>query len=507
MTRKAKKDRHATPAEIKVGATDGRAKRNGKAPKSKKRALLAAISDYPEEINDLGSCVADAMALNLILAPAFEVDEVTILIDSEVTPANLTRAIDRLFEDVTPSDRLVLYYSGHGYQMIDSNGIKQEYLVLSDGSLFQDDELVKRAANLPPGVLTVIFDSCFSGGMEKLFLEAARLASRTDKSIVHSDTGLKTQITAKIVSSTLPPQIGRIKTYIPSDLDNFIKDQQTEPPGGFKAFGSAARKIDGFGQAGISKEVILNVPSDETREPVLNGLLISACAENEVASADTPFTNGLSAFTYGLLQALSRRGRISAATLAREITSTLKAMGFRQSPQIKEPGAPSGMSQLSFIELTPIESWAQPPISPTALNGDSTISQIVEYLTSLLSAQPYKRQPHLESTEDFLRMYTQPGIDLQSILPQLLLASLAQSSQPAVGQGKGVFEDLGRNLVPPILDALRDALSKSAVGQPTWGMAGGQERFAGFPFTSPTYPSPFPPPFLDVLREAVSKSL
>ncbi len=512
MTRKAKKDKHATPTEIKVGATDGRAKRNGKAPKAKKRALLAGISDYPEEINDLGSCVADVMAMKHILERAFEFDEVTSLIDAEVTPANLTRAIDRFFTGVTPSDRLVLYYSGHGYQMIDSNGIKQEYLVLSDGSLFQDDELVKRAANLPPGVLTVIFDSCFSGGMEKLFLEAARLASRTDKSIIHSDTGLKTQITAKIVSSTLPPQIGRIKTYIPSDLDKFIKDQQTEPPGGFKAFGSATRKIDGFGQAGISKEVILNVPSDETRGPVLNGLLISACTENEVASADTPFTNGLSAFTYGLLQALSRRGsRISAATLAREITSTLKAMGFRQSPQIKEPGTPSGMSQLSFIDLTPIESWAQPPISPTALNGDSTISQIVEYLSSLLSAQPYKRQPHFESTEDILRMYTQPGIDLQSILPQLLLASIAQSSQPAVGQGKGVFEDLGRNLIPPILDALRDAVSKSLAGQPTWGMAGGmpggQERFAGFPYPSPTFPSPFPPPFMDALREAVSKSL
>ena len=497
MTKKARKAKYATPTGTKAG--DGRAKRNGKATKAKKRALLAGINDYPEEINDLGSCVADVVAMRYILERVFGFDEVISLTDAEVTPANLTGALDRLFTGVTSSDRLVLYYSGHGYQMIDGNGVKQEFLVLSDGSLFQDDELVNRAANLPPGVLTVIFDSCFSGGMEKLFLESARLASQADKSIVHSDTGLKTQITAKIVSSTLPPQIGRIKTYIPSDLDSFIKDQQTEPPGGFKSFGSATRKIDGFGQAGISKEVILNVPSDETREPVLNGLLISACTENEVASADTPFTSGLSAFTYGLLQTLSRRGgRISAVTLAREITSTLRSMGFRQSPQIKEPSAPGGMSQLSFIELTPIESWAQPPISPTTLNGDSAISQIVEYIRSLLSAQPYKRQTLFESTEDIQKMYTQPGVDLQSILPQLLLASLAQGSQPAGVQGKGVFEDLGRNLIPTLLEAL----SRSQAGQPTWGMAGG---FPGG--ISPTFPSPLPPPFLEAVRDAISKSL
>src|SRR5262249_34119921 len=282
MTKKAK---HATPAEAKAGASlknqagarNGRAKRNGGAPKAKKRALVVGINNYPEERNDLGSCVADAMAMKRILERDFKFDEVVSLTDTEVTLTNLTSELDNLFSGVTPADRLVFYYSGHGYQMEDSNQVKQEYLVLSDESLLQDDELVKRAANLPPGVLTVIFDSCFSGGMEKLFLETARLASRSDKSPIHSETGLKTQVTAKIVSSTLPSQIGRIKTYIPSNLDKFIRDQQTAPLGGFKAFGSATRKTDGFVPAGYSKEVILNVPSDEIEEPVLNGLLISAC--------------------------------------------------------------------------------------------------------------------------------------------------------------------------------------------------------------------------------------
>src|SRR5262249_40370470 len=147
--------------------------RNGSAPKAKKRALVAGISNYPEERNDLRSCVADAMAMKRILEHDFKFDEVASLIDTEVTPTNLKGALERLFKGATPADRLVFYYSGHGYQLVDNNGVKQEYLVLSDGSLFQDDELVKRTKNLPAGVLTVILDSCFSGGMEKLFLETA----------------------------------------------------------------------------------------------------------------------------------------------------------------------------------------------------------------------------------------------------------------------------------------------------------------------------------------------
>src|SRR5262249_41940464 len=513
MTKKAK---YATPTESKAGASlknhtrarDGRAKRNGSGTKAKKRALVVGINKYPEERNDLGSCVADSMAVKRILEHDFKFDEVVGLTDTEVTLKSLVSALDNLFSNVTPADRLVFYYSGHGYQMEDSNQVKQEYLVLSDGSFFQDDELVKRAANLPSGVLTVIFDSCFSGGMEKLFLETARLASRSDKSPIHSETGVQTQATAKIVSSTLPSRIGRIKTYIPSNLNKFIKDQQTAPLGGFKAFGSATRKTDGFAPADYSKGVILNVPSDETREPVLNGLLISACTENETASADTPYTNGLSAFTYVLSQAVSKRGsRIRAVHLVRDTTSTLKARGFRQSPRIKEPNAPSGMSKLFFIELTPIESGAQPPISPLTLNGDSAISQIIEYfLSSLLSAQPDKRQPHFKTTEDIPHMDTQPSIDLQTILPSLLLASIAQSSKPAGGQGKNIFEDLGRNLIPPLLDYVKESLSKSPVSQPTWGMPGGQEKFPFLnllQFISPTAP----PPFVDALKEALSKSL
>src|SRR5262245_50281310 len=97
MTKKARKDKHATPTETKAGATiknltgdpGARAKRNGSAPKAKRRALVAGINNYPEERNDLRSCVADAMAMKRILEHDFKFDEVASLIDTEVTPTNL----------------------------------------------------------------------------------------------------------------------------------------------------------------------------------------------------------------------------------------------------------------------------------------------------------------------------------------------------------------------------------------------------------------------------------
>src|SRR5205823_15090744 len=93
-------------------------------------------------------------------------------------------ALDELFNGVGPADRVVFYYSGHGYQQV-INGNKEEYLVTQDIKFFHDDDFSKKTQGLPDGVLTVVLDSCFSGGMEKRLI-AWRLTSNLSQNVPFS---------------------------------------------------------------------------------------------------------------------------------------------------------------------------------------------------------------------------------------------------------------------------------------------------------------------------------
>ena len=78
-------------------------------------------------------------------------------------------ALDKVLEVILPvsDDRLVFYYSGHGWRT-ERDGVLRECLCLHDDFLF-DDELVRASQDLPSGVLTVVIDACHSGGLSKPF--------------------------------------------------------------------------------------------------------------------------------------------------------------------------------------------------------------------------------------------------------------------------------------------------------------------------------------------------
>ena len=301
--------------------------------RSRRRAVVVGINDYPGEVNDLPSCVNDANAFIEMLRKDYAFDDIARLVDTEATVANVTAALKRLFADASPEDRLVFYHSGHGSTET-RNGIVEECLVLHDGYLF-DDTLSQLTQDLPPGILTVVLDSCFSGGLEKQLLmpviaalgfvsERAQVKAYTRPShkefVEHTDQQDRTRAIKRFGES--------IVARPPSVIGNVL-----DPLLGIKSLGSAPA-------------------SDEVRQVQMKGVLLAACLETETAAASTRATDGKSAFTFALLRSLNKLGvGTSIGALVEATQSMVKSIGLTQTPLLKEPQVPPGMRSRSFITM------------------------------------------------------------------------------------------------------------------------------------------------------------
>jgi hypothetical protein len=268
----------------------------------RRRALVTGIDDYDGTDRDLPSCVADARRAAAILRDTFGFDNVIEMHDSEVTLEAVSRALGLLLDGVTPADRIVFYYSGHGTQTV-RNGEIRESLVLYD-LLLHDDVLVAATQEIPLGVFTVVLDACFSGGLYKR-LDASRIKSAT------------------------------------------IVAKSTEHPVAYRPFGCDTRP--NAGAIPIAKKARC-VKASPTGEPQLNALLVSACLENETAAASTPSTQQLSALTYAFSKALAEVGPgMSVEAVLGRAVEILRDIGIVQTPQLHSPLSPPMNARTPFL--------------------------------------------------------------------------------------------------------------------------------------------------------------
>jgi hypothetical protein len=131
-----------------------------------KRALLVAINDYGSQQNNLPSCLEDASQFRSLLEERYGFADFKELYDGDASVANVEKGLTWLFAKPAPDDRLAFFYSGHGFQQPKGENL-EECLVLGDLKFLFDDRLTELSQSAPPGVLTVVLDSCFSGGMQK----------------------------------------------------------------------------------------------------------------------------------------------------------------------------------------------------------------------------------------------------------------------------------------------------------------------------------------------------
>ncbi|MBL9139087.1 MAG: caspase family protein, partial [Verrucomicrobiales bacterium] len=317
---------------------------------ARRRALVVGINDYQGDINDLPSCRRDAEAFAAVLRTQLGFTEISVLLDRDASVARVKGGLEWLFADVSSDDRLVFYYSGHGTQNL-VNGEKEEYLVLHDG-LLQDNEISRRTQALPDGVFTMVFDSCFSGGMEKRLFE-----------IVENPTASAWKAIAG--GSAIPTERARVKAYLPDPkvLRELVDFDESHRKVGSLVWGDELRLPGCVAKSGAKT-------GSEVGQVPIRGLLLSACDENEVASASSSATQGMSAFTFALLVALERLGSGAPTTaLVAQSTSILRSLGFRQTPRLKAPGACAGMADAPFINLPRIHGSGAKEVSFNGWGG------------------------------------------------------------------------------------------------------------------------------------------
>lgn len=132
-----------------------------------------AINDYPGTESDLKGCVNDATELKSVLMDKFSVSDSDIktYLDSDANVENFIAGWQWVVDHAKAGDQVIFQYSGHGAQLdsTEEPDGKEEVIVLADEKLVSGKFFNEIANDLKTRGIdaTLIFDSCFSGGMSR----------------------------------------------------------------------------------------------------------------------------------------------------------------------------------------------------------------------------------------------------------------------------------------------------------------------------------------------------
>lgn len=132
-------------------------------------ALVVAIDEYKSnEWSSLKTPVNDANAIKDVLLGKYGFEEVIYLYDENATRANIINYLDKLAQNVTSNDNILVYFSGHGIE-IGNEG----YWVPADAKgrerseLIPNSEIKNSLAKTEAKHALVFVDACFSGTIFK----------------------------------------------------------------------------------------------------------------------------------------------------------------------------------------------------------------------------------------------------------------------------------------------------------------------------------------------------
>ena len=140
---------------------------------AKSYALIIGINAY-QDANTLSWCVNDANGMeDALINNGWEKDQITKLLDTNATKEHIITELTDIINKATSNDYILVFYSGHGTQIPDTNGDEtdgyDEAIVPVDfngdiSSLIIDDDLGEIFSHSKTQKGVFIFDSCFSGG-------------------------------------------------------------------------------------------------------------------------------------------------------------------------------------------------------------------------------------------------------------------------------------------------------------------------------------------------------
>ncbi|UCB46715.1 MAG: caspase family protein, partial [Spirochaetota bacterium] len=145
-------------------------------------ALVIGINQYNDPaINDLDYCVNDANGIHdSLIQNGWKEEEITLLLDGEATKTAILSAINSIVGDANPNDYILIFYSGHGTAIADSDGdesdgideaiVPVDYIYGNASTLILDDDIGKSFSTCRTEKGVFIFDSCNSGGFINMAL-------------------------------------------------------------------------------------------------------------------------------------------------------------------------------------------------------------------------------------------------------------------------------------------------------------------------------------------------
>ncbi|MDX1985672.1 MAG: caspase family protein [Candidatus Obscuribacter sp.] len=439
----------------------------------KRKAVIVGINDYKGTINDLPSCVRDAEAFADCLNHKFGFSEIKLLTDSEATLPAVSSALDWLVKGAASGDRLVFYYSGHGTTQPSGN-VMEEYLVLYD-DLLKDDLLSQKTQDIPDGVLTVILDSCFSGGMEKRLYETVNKAAFA--------TGLES---LSNFGHTYIPERSKVKSFMCEPVKAKVIEDSMAKTTVYKPFGQSGKLTPGGYELALAKASI----SDETDQVQLKGVLISASTETETATASTSQTNGLSAFTFCVLRVLETRGlNLSFQQLIEESIVELRALGLRQTPLLK--ARPEALVLRTFLNLDSVPPTSQGTSPQSRQLIDSLISRIRQQIGSLSSIRTNAMND--KAVIDLLTAILPAIIDSvareKTMVPPYSYTGqvIPTANDVLTTQAKLAWLPILTTIIPPLVEAITKEQNKSVYLQPQFNPPT-EEKFAWLPLLGAVLP-------------------
>jgi WD40 repeat protein len=141
-----------------------------------KNYLLAIGIDNYSDWPPLKNAVNDALSFQEVLRKKYNYQEenITIITNEKATKQNIIEAFKAIIEKVGPNDKLIIYFSGHGYY---DNVLNEGYWITQDAKKGTEADylpnsfLIKMFKQINAKHIFLIADACFSGS---LFIDTQR---------------------------------------------------------------------------------------------------------------------------------------------------------------------------------------------------------------------------------------------------------------------------------------------------------------------------------------------
>jgi hypothetical protein len=305
--------------------------------RTRRRALLVGINEYPDEKDRLEGCVNDVFLMSSVLQECgFPPEGIRVCLDQRATARGITDRLTWLLDDPRAGDERVFYYSGHGatipaYGENFEPDRKAETLVPWDFDwsaerAIIDDYIFDLYSQLPYDTrFSMILDCCHSGGM-------------------HRQGG------ARVRGITPPDDIRHRELKWDRATDMWVA-RDFKPLN--KTFSSSAEVNTAFfGPDGTSTRIgrasLVRVQAEEaykrlkrragtTRVGPYLPLIIEACREDELSYEYRHGASSYGAFTFALALELRKRKRVTFNRLIDVTADKLAELGYEQRPQILGP--------------------------------------------------------------------------------------------------------------------------------------------------------------------------